>query len=148
MTQLYTATLVFKRNFERVALVKKLKGPAHLHGKWNGIGGKFEPAESPVGAAMRELQEETGLNVFKDDMVMIEHQRLFVLTPEEAHLYWFATHLPGEPVLPSYNDVGEQLTWVPVDWVASGDILLCPNVVYLIPKAICWLKTDRLARPC
>lgn len=31
-------------------------------GKWNGPGGKIEPGEDPERSALRELQEETGLN--------------------------------------------------------------------------------------
>ena len=33
------------------------------HGKWNGLGGKFEPGESPEECAVREIKEESGLNV-------------------------------------------------------------------------------------
>jgi 8-oxo-dGTP diphosphatase len=33
------------------------------HGKWNGLGGKFEPGESPEECAVREIQEECGLLV-------------------------------------------------------------------------------------
>ena len=33
------------------------------HGKWNGLGGKFEPGESPEECAIREVKEESGLNV-------------------------------------------------------------------------------------
>ena len=33
------------------------------HDKWVGIGGKFEPGESPEDCALREVQEETGLTM-------------------------------------------------------------------------------------
>ena len=32
-------------------------------GKWNGLGGKFEPGESPEECAIREIEEESGLKV-------------------------------------------------------------------------------------
>ncbi|MBU6374688.1 MAG: 8-oxo-dGTP diphosphatase [Bdellovibrionales bacterium] len=35
-------------------------------GKWNGLGGKFEPGESPWQAAAREVQEESGLSLTKE----------------------------------------------------------------------------------
>jgi 8-oxo-dGTP diphosphatase len=149
MTQLYVATLAFKRNQSEVALVRKAKGPAILHGKWNGIGGKIEVGESPVGAAIRELCEEAGIAVEKDDMVGIEHQRFYILTPEECHVYWYAVNVPNETDMPEANDVGELLKWTPTNWLShiACPIALCPNVNYLVPKAVVFLRTERLARP-
>ena len=33
------------------------------HDKWIGVGGKFEPGESPEECALREVKEETGLTM-------------------------------------------------------------------------------------
>lgn len=46
----------------RVALIQKRK-PAWQAGRWNGIGGKIEGAETPVLAMSREFQEETGVYI-------------------------------------------------------------------------------------
>lgn len=35
------------------------------HDKWIGVGGKFEPGESPYDCALREIYEETGLTPLK-----------------------------------------------------------------------------------
>ena len=35
------------------------------HGKWIGVGGKFEPGESPEECMRREVREETGITEFK-----------------------------------------------------------------------------------
>ena len=32
-------------------------------GKWNGLGGKFEPGESPEDCVIREVKEESGLSI-------------------------------------------------------------------------------------
>lgn len=45
-----------------VALIKKQR-PAWQQGKWNGVGGKIEPNESPLEAMSREFCEETGLDI-------------------------------------------------------------------------------------
>ena len=149
MIQTYTAVLVFKRMDALVALVRKesQKLP-HLNMRWNGIGGKIEIGESPVGSAIRELREETGIIVEKDNMVIIEHQRLDILTDHEHHIYWYAARVPNMTDLPPANDVGELLKWVPVKWVLDGALELCPNLDYLVPKAIVFLRSERLARPC
>lgn len=49
-----TATLMIYRN--------KKKNDYH-EGKWNGLGGKFDPGETPEECAVREIKEESGLNV-------------------------------------------------------------------------------------
>lgn len=37
-------------------------------GKWNGLGGKFEPGETPEQCAIREIQEESGLTMLEPVM--------------------------------------------------------------------------------
>lgn len=149
MIKLYVGTFVFKHDDTLVALVRKdTKGKLpFLDGLWNGIGGKMEVGESPVGAAMRELREETGLVIEKDDMVPIEHQRFDILTDNEHHIYWYAARVHRDTLLPKENDVGEALQWVPVEWLSHEWWRLCPNVPYLVPKGATYLQTERLARP-
>lgn len=45
-----------------VALIRKIK-PEWQNGLLNGIGGKIEPGEYPLGAMIREFQEEAGLYI-------------------------------------------------------------------------------------
>lgn len=45
----------------RVVLVKEGKGSAHLTGKYGLPGGRLDPGENYLQAAMREFREETGL---------------------------------------------------------------------------------------
>ncbi len=40
----------------------KKAGDVHL-GKWNGLGGKFDPGESPDDCVVREIREESGLTI-------------------------------------------------------------------------------------
>jgi len=56
------ATLCYVMNDEKVLLQKKAPG-RFGEGKWNAPGGKIRRMESPVSAAIREVQEETGLEV-------------------------------------------------------------------------------------
>ena len=47
-------------------MVHRIKKPNDMHqGKWNGLGGKLEPGETPEECAIREIYEESGL-VVKD----------------------------------------------------------------------------------
>jgi len=154
----FVATLAFSASGEFVAMVKKqTKTLPHLNGRWNGIGGKMESGESPVGAAMREFTEETGIVVTKEDMVFVEHQRFVngVGVPDGRYcegdeIYWYATILPSFSNLPWVNDAGEKLRWMRVeeeDMQVEPGFPLCPNLDYLIPKAIVFLRTPYLDRP-
>lgn len=45
-------------------MVHRVKKAQDMHrGKWNGLGGKFEAGETPEECAVREIREESGLEV-------------------------------------------------------------------------------------
>lgn len=52
--------LVYLKSHGKVLLIRKSHGRLH-EGQWIGLGGKLEPGEEPVGAAIREFREESGL---------------------------------------------------------------------------------------
>jgi 8-oxo-dGTP diphosphatase len=58
------ATLCYVRSGGKTLMVYRNKKPNDMHmGKWNGLGGKLEPGESPEDCAVREIFEESGLHV-------------------------------------------------------------------------------------
>ena len=58
------ATLCYVRSGGRTLMLhrNKKEGDVHL-GKWNGLGGKMDPRESPDDCVVREVHEESGLTV-------------------------------------------------------------------------------------
>lgn len=47
-------------------MVHRVKKENDMHyGKWNGLGGKLDPGETPEECAIREIREESGLQVTK-----------------------------------------------------------------------------------
>jgi len=58
------ATLCYVKQDNRTLMVYRNKKPNDMHaGKWNGLGGKFEPGETPEDCVTREVREESGLTI-------------------------------------------------------------------------------------
>jgi len=60
------ATLCYLRKNDQTLMIHRVKKHNDMHlGKWNGLGGKLEPGESPEDCVRREVEEESGLLVKK-----------------------------------------------------------------------------------
>lgn len=58
------ATLCYIHHDGSTLMLHRVKRPDDIHaGKWNGLGGKFEPGESPEECVVREVREESGLDI-------------------------------------------------------------------------------------
>lgn len=58
------ATLCYVRSGGRTLMLHRNKKPGDVHkDKWNGLGGKLEPGESPDECVLREVEEEAGLRL-------------------------------------------------------------------------------------
>ena len=58
-----TTLVHLERDGKYLMLHRVRKEHDENHDKWVGIGGKFEPGESPEDCALREVREETGLTM-------------------------------------------------------------------------------------
>ncbi len=58
------ATLCYIKQDGHTLMLLRNKKTNDIHlGKWNGLGGKFEPGESPEQCVTREVREESGLEI-------------------------------------------------------------------------------------
>jgi len=56
------ATLCYVKTETHTLMVHRIKKEKDIHeGKWNGLGGKVDPGESPEECVIREVKEESGL---------------------------------------------------------------------------------------
>lgn len=66
------ATLCYvQRNDETLMLLRNKKKNDIHEGKWNGLGGKIEPGESPEMCVIREVREESGLRIQSPELAGI-----------------------------------------------------------------------------
>lgn len=82
-----TTLCYLERGDEYLLLHRTKKEGDENHDKWIGVGGKFEPGESPEDCLLREVREETGLTLtgwryrglvtFVSDLWPCEYMHLF-----------------------------------------------------------------------
>ncbi len=60
----HLTTLAYVRRGGETLMLERVTHFGHLHeGRWNGLGGKFMPGESPEACLQREVREEAGIEV-------------------------------------------------------------------------------------
>ena len=126
------ATLAYVRSGGRTLMLHKAKG--YQKGKWNGLGGKFDPGETPEECMRREVFEESGLKVEEAQL------KGFLTFPNfDGQDDWYAfvfvvTEFSGQL---RASEEGE-LHWIPDAEVADLELFEGDRV--FIP----WLEQERL----
>lgn len=63
------ATLCYVRHDQQTLMLHRGKKPGDIHaGKWNGLGGKLEAGEDPETGVIREVFEESGLQIYQPQL--------------------------------------------------------------------------------
>ena len=58
------ATLCYVKRDDQTLMIHRVKKQNDIHeGKWNGLGGKVNPGETPEECVIREVEEESGLKI-------------------------------------------------------------------------------------
>ena len=100
---------------DELLLIKRGRGVGA--GKWSVPGGRVEAGEAMAEALVREVLEETGLEVVCDELVgwveRIDHDHHFVILDFRASL------LDLERRDPKPGDDAEEAAWWPLDQVAE-----------------------------
>lgn len=92
--------------------------------QWGLAGGKVDPEDTSfAGAAVRELQEETGLKVSPDDLNFLFTRECLGEVDYVAHTFQLdVKHVPNN--FEFKGDAG------PVEWVTKQDLLNGPFAIY------------------
>lgn len=102
-----------------VLLVQEGKDP--VDGTWNLPSGRLKQGESPENCAEREAQEETGVNVFPEEVVGVYRARSDITDGGVVVFVYHSTLLGGDPEVPDDDSV-QDVTFVPVNKLSSMDL--------------------------
>lgn len=124
-------TLCYIQNGEDILMLHRVKKENDFHyGKWNGVGGKFMPGESPEECALREINEETGLAIHSLQLKGVITFPDFGAGPAGNHWYVFVFHAVTENR--DFCECAEgNLAWIPKNKVL--DLPLWPSDKLFIP---------------
>ena len=130
------ATLCYvidKKNNATLMIHRVKKENDYHHGKWNGLGGKFEQGESPEDCAIREIKEESGL-IVKD--LALKGMITFPLFDgkDDWYVFLFVTDKFEGKLIDSNEG---NLAWIPNDKLT--EINLWDGDKIFIP----WLSGDK-----
>lgn len=105
------ATLCYLHRDHHTLMLHRVKKEHDIHaGKWNGLGGKFEPGESPEECVIREVREESGYTIRDPKFVGLLMFPNF--KGEDWYVFTFtASHFGGTLI---DTDEGH-LQWIPDD---------------------------------
>lgn len=110
----------------------------YRRGSWDMPKGKIDPGESPEQAAVREVQEETGLVQIElgDFLTHTYHtyeqkgQRILKIT------WWYWMRTTDMKLIPQTEEDIEEIQWVsPKTWLAS-DVVVYPNIREVIVQGM------------
>ena len=122
-------TLIFITRDDRVLLLRGAASKRIWANKYNGIGGHIERDEDIYSAALREVREETGLEV--EDLRLVGLINIDGDQPTGIMLFVFtAASRSGEPI-PS--DEG-MLEWIGRDRITQVDLV--EDLPIILPRAI------------
>lgn len=98
---------------------------------YNGVGGRVEPRESPLEAAVREVEEETGYVITPTQMRYAGHLSLTGGYPSDWEVDFYTAEV-GSTQIPrgTVTDDGSY-HWMTYEEFVSGDYPRCDDLTYI-----------------
>lgn len=94
----------------------------YRRGSWDMPKGKIDPGESPEQAAVREVQEETGLNEVHISSFLTNTWHTYEQKGQRIlkNTWWYLMHTSEHEVVPQTEEDIEVIRWVaPAAWIAG-----------------------------
>ncbi|WP_440604642.1 NUDIX hydrolase [Bacillus sp. GB_SG_008] len=115
---MFNQTLGFIRKDDEILMLNRQKAP--LQGLWNGVGGKMTETETPTACILREIEEETGLSLAKQEVAYKGTLSWKIDNTHFEGLYLFTANLPAHILYHTPKKVTEGiLDWKHISWILS-----------------------------
>jgi len=105
---------IFNKDISKILLIKRNKQKVSTYlGEWGNVGGKIEPGEYSIDAAIREASEEISVNLEKKNLKQIA----IVENPDNPIFKnWHVIHIVYAAIIPEntkiiLNDESEDYCW-------------------------------------
>lgn len=120
--------VIYEQETGRVLMLQRRDDPAF----WQSVTGSLEAAETPRQAAVREVKEETGIDIMTERLQLTDCQRTVIYTifphfrhryaPEVTHNteHWFMLRLPAPRAIPLTEHLAYE--WLPAEDAAGKTI--------------------------
>jgi len=128
------ATLCYVKHHGQTLMIHRIKKANDIHeGKWNGLGGKLEPGESPEQCVIREVREESGLEIYQP-----RYHGLLIFADFKGD-DWYVWVFTADQFSGELIDSNEgRLQWIPDEEVPK--LNLWPSDLIFLP----WLEADKI----
>lgn len=128
----YVVGFLFDKSLNMVVLIEK-QSPEWQKDKWNGVGGKLEPGETPLQAMIREFKEETAMDVTDWTQFCTIHGR-------NSEITFFYSVAEAERLMEVRTVTKEQLGIWSLARVSMWNFPLLPNIRWILPMALVAIK--------
>lgn len=133
---MYKYTLAFILYKDEVLLLNRNKNP--WMGAWNGVGGKIEKGEDIKSSIIREIKEETSIDVL-DEQVIYQGTVTWNSFDANGHgLYFYICRIDQKPLFktPLATEEGI-LDWKKISWANDKDNYgIAKNIPFFLPHAL------------
>lgn len=133
-------TICFIKRHDKILMLNR-EFPNWM-GVWNGVGGKLEKDETPEACVLREIKEETGIELSNKDVTYKGKVIWEVDQFRSGGMYAFIAELPDTYDYPTPAKKAEGiLDWKKIDWLLHPENAGVANVKYFLEQMLYEKKT-------
>jgi len=128
-------TICFIKRNDDILMLNRESAP--WMGKWNGVGGKLGKDETPKECILREVKEETGMELLNQDVVYKGNVTWDIDHSRTGGMYAFMAELPDTYDYRTPVKKAEGiLDWKKIDWLLNPENTGVANVKYFLENML------------